>query len=427
MSVTPVTELMTEDVQQDLSLLIHNHNVKLFDYDDSEDSIYNILSSYNKRYRGNGAYYIVNLSNTIKKIMEWKTYLPNIRPFYAVKCNPDNVILELLQSYGFGFDCASQGEIAKVIANKVPADDIIFANPIKENISIVYARAEDVDLLVVDCAMELYKIKTTNHRAKLVLRLKTDDSDSLCRFSHKFGIDMSNVDNIINIIKTLELNLYGLSFHVGSLCKNPKSFYKAIKTCREVFDMCKTKYDINLKLIDIGGGFPGIDTPELSFKGIAEEINHSFTELFPEFDFSDPVCPLKLIAEPGRFIVTDSYTLVLNIIGKKEFVNSETGETEFSYYLNDSTYGSFNCILFDHAHPTLIPYNERDGKVYKSIVFGNTCDGQDMISNECYLPDLAIGEIVFVEKFGAYTTASSSNFNGFQVSPCKYMMFKPTI
>jgi len=416
-------ETTTTENPSDLSTIIHNHGVKLFEYDDSEDSIYNILGTYNKENRGNGAYYIVNLSNTIKKITEWKMHLPNIRPFYAVKCNPDDVILELLQSYGFGFDCASKGEIAKVLSNKVLSEDIIFANPIKETSSITYAREEDVDLLVVDCEMELYKIKTTNHRAKLVLRLKTDDSDSLCRFSHKFGIDISDVDSLINIIKTLKLNLYGVSFHVGSLCKNPKSFYKAIKSCREVYDLCKSKYGIELKMIDIGGGFPGIDIIGLTFKGIVEEINHSFTELFPELDFSDPDCPLKLIAEPGRFISTDSYTLVLNIIGKKEFVDKETDETEFAYYLNDSTYGSFNCMLFDHANPILIPYNERDGKVYKSQVFGNTCDGLDIISKECYLPDLAIGEIVFVKNFGAYTTASSSNFNGFQVSPCKYMMY----
>jgi ornithine decarboxylase len=406
----------------DLSTLIHNHNVQLFEYDDTPDAIYNILSKYIEKNQSSGAYYIVNLSNIKKKIMEWKQYLSNIKPFYAVKCNPNNVILELLNMYGFGFDCASKNEIASLISKSANPENIIYANPCKEPSLISYARSQDVDMLTFDCETELYKIKLNHEHAKLILRIKTDDSDSECRFSMKFGADMVEIEQLVNIMKVLKLNLYGLSFHVGSNCKNPKSFYKAIKSCREIYDLCKQKFNIDLKLIDIGGGFPGSDTEQLTFHGIAEEINNSFAELFPEFDFSDPECPLKLIAEPGRFIVTDSHTLVLNVIGKKYTIDNE-GNKVFAYYLNDSLYGSFNCISFDHAHPKLLPYNERSDKEYKSVVFGNTCDGQDIISSDCQLPDLAIGEVVFVQNFGAYTTASSSNFNGFQVAPCKYMLY----
>ena len=69
----------------DLSTLIHNHNVQLFEYDDTPEAIYNILSKYIEKNQSSGAYYIVNLSNIKKKIMEWKQYLPNIKIFYAVK------------------------------------------------------------------------------------------------------------------------------------------------------------------------------------------------------------------------------------------------------------------------------------------------------------------------------------------------------
>ena len=91
------------------------------------------------------------------------------------------------------------------------------------------------------------------------------------------------------------------------------------------------------------------------------------------------------------------------------------------YYLNDGIYGSFNCIYFDHSVPTILPFNERDGGQYMSTIFGPTCDSIDLICENAMLPDLAIGEWVYVEDFGAYTAASSSAFNGFKTNSFKYI------
>ncbi len=124
-----------------------------------------------------------------------------------------------------------------------------------------------------------------------------------------------------------------------------------------------------------------------------------------EAKFDDTV---TFIAEPGRFFVSSSHTLVVNVIGKKE-----NAEKEFVYYLNDGMYGSFNCVHFDHAKPIICPFNERNGKLYKSKIFGPTCDSMDKISDEIFLPELAIGEWCYIENFGAYTCAAASTFNGF--------------
>jgi ornithine decarboxylase len=69
-----------------------------------------------------------------------------------------------------------------------------------------------------------------------------------------------------------------------------------------------------------------------------------------------------------------------------------------------------------------LPFNERDGKQYKSRIFGPTCDSIDLISEDVMLPELAIGEWVYVENFGAYTIAASSGFNGFRTTMCKYIL-----
>jgi ornithine decarboxylase len=188
-------------------------------------------------------------------------------------------------------------------------------------------------------------------------------------------------------------------------------------------------------------------------------------------DVSDDDLPrLELIAEPGRFFVEASHILLVNLIGKKvKYVkpgtrvgcdasvaphaatassNSNTtnlqvieddnpvphkrarlcsiaGEQRekiFYYYLNDGVYGSFNCIYFDHAKVEVLPYNERDGARYRSIIFGPTCDSMDKIQTDIELPELEIGEWCFVRNFGAYTTAAASDFNGFTKKKAFYIL-----
>ena len=112
------------------------------------------------------------------------------------------------------------------------------------------------------------------------------------------------------------------------------------------------------------------------------------------------------------------------MIAKRKRVNRETGAITYNYTLNDGIYGSMNCIMFDHAKPKIKPFNEREGKTYSCVVYGPTCDSVDVISESCELPDLAIGECVYIEDCGAYTSAAASQFNGFHLTPCEYRLRK---
>jgi diaminopimelate decarboxylase len=398
-----------EQVSLDNSLL-QKFNVKLYG---SDFEIYDIINDYLQDNGSDHAFYIVDLGMLLNSYVNWLQLLPNIKPYYAIKCNPNPVILNALSEMGLNFDCASEAEIKSVIDITEDPNRIIFANPCKMTSQIRYARANDVDLMTFDCEEELYKIKLYHPYAKLILRLIVDDSKSICKFNSKYGTKLEEVEELLNICKTLKLDVVGFSFHVGSGCSDSGIFYEAIHDCKKAVEIAR-RLNIQSSIIDIGGGFPGNIQ---KFEEISKSINNAMNDFFSEELENNTI---RFIAEPGRYFAEKTHTLVLNIIGKKK-IKDKDEETIIIYYLNDGMYGSFNCIYFDHSNPVIMPFNERDGKLHRSRLFGPTCDSMDLITENIMLPELAIGEWVYVENFGAYTIAASSNFNGFKTSVCKYV------
>lgn len=400
--------------------LFQELNVKTYTKD---TDILDIIGTIIEKEYPDSAFFIVDLTTVIGQYKRWKNLLPRVTPHYAIKCNPNNMIIRVLSLLGAGFDCASKNEIRQVLDLGIEPKKIIFANPSKSDDHLAFARAKDVDLLTIDSKEELYKLILYHPDAKIVLRIKVDDSKSVCKFSCKFGLEMDDVEKVLKIAKDAELNIVGVSFHVGSNCGAVEQFDTAIRDARRVFDIGK-EVGFDMDILDIGGGFPGdiydeeLEISEkITFEKIADQINKSIDKYFNEEEYPK----LIIIAEPGRYFASASHTLVLRVIGKKKFINKETKEITCSYTLNDGIYGSFNCIFFDHAEPNIMPYNERDGITYNCVVYGPTCDSIDTISTNCKLPDLAISERVYVPNFGAYTTAAASDFNGFQKTPCVYV------
>lgn len=403
---------LPSDSITDIYNFISDKDVKIFD---AGLNMLEIINQYLEKKKGDQSFIVVDLGDIIRQYSKWQKNLPRVKPYYAVKCNPCPIIIELLNKLGCCFDCASQQEILKTINLGVDPKNIIFANPCKPVDFIKFSRSNDVDLLVVDSSYELYKIKLYHPEAKILIRIQTDDSKSKCKFNSKFGVELESVQEIIELGKILNLNMAGVSFHVGSGCEDHRVYYTALQDCRQVFEIARS-VDIEMYIVDIGGGFPGTDQAKVPFERMADEINRGIDELFSDLPY------VQFIAEPGRYFVASSHTIVCSIINKKEKINKETGEKVYTYYISDGVYKSFSNTIYDYAQPEFIPFNERNEKTYESILYGESCDSLDIISRGCQLPALAIGESIVVNNMGAYTTASSTEFNGFSKAELYYIL-----
>ena len=386
-----------------LSTIIQENAIRIFNDGDAsaEDVIAALIAD---GQIDDAPVFVVDVGCVKRAYDRWRERLPRVTPHYAVKCNSDPVVVQVLAALGSSFDVASYNEISAVLEH-APPERLIFAHPIKNSKTISYARAVDVDLLTFDSSNELLKVALYHPNAELLLRLKVDDTGSACRFSTKFGADSEDVPQLLALARTLGLNVTGVSFHVGSGCVDAQLYAAAIEHALATIETARA-VGMDLATVDIGGGFQS-DT----FDAFAAVIR-PYVERLPQ---------LKFIAEPGRLFVSDAATLVISVIGKKRVVRD--GKVTFVIYANESVYGMFNNLLFDHQTVKLEPFNEREGELYTTKVYGRTCDSIDVIAEECLLPDLAVGERLFVRRMGAYTKASAaSSFNGFEVPKTVYVL-----
>lgn len=375
---------------------------------DSSSNVMSVIEEITNSGLQEEAFYVLDIGDIVKKHQIWKEKLPRVEPFYAVKCNDSLIVLEVLAALGANFDCASKVEINKVLEIGVDPKKIIFANPAKPASHIRHASNVGVDTMTIDNESELHKIFKFHPTAKIVIRIRCDAEVAQCQLGMKFGCDpIYEAPNLIRIARMMNLNIVGISFHVGSGCQDPPVFKRAITHAKKLFDLAK---ELGFKpyLLDLGGGYPG--NKGTSIDKIAEVINSALDENFD----SD----VHVIAEPGRFYVASAFTLATNIHSKRSVRSdkmSPNSVTHNMYYINDGVYGSFNCLLYDHQVVTPIPLKSGCGKITPSSIWGPTCDGLDLVVENMLLHEMDLGDWIIFEDMGAYTLPVASPFNGFPI------------
>ena len=333
-------------------------------------------------------------------------HMPRVQAYYAVKANPDPVIVRSLYKIGASFDVASLAEFRLVYENikELPAkeqqdfiwDKIIYANPTKPR-ETLEALDQYKPLVTFDNLNELKKIKRFAPHAGVVLRVRVPNTGSVVELSSKFGADPSEAVTLIQAAFGLGLVVEGLSFHVGSQCMNFENFVQALNISASVMQEAEARGH-KIKILDIGGGFPAPYHRDVeSIQVLARKINAEIDRLFSK--------ETEIIAEPGRFVVASAATSIAKVIGKAR----RDGKT--CYYIDDGVYQTFSGIIFDHCQYHLKAFKR--GRAEICAVFGQTCDALDTISLSEDLPDLELDDVVYCEAIGAYSNASATWFNGF--------------
>ena len=327
--------------------------------------------------------------------------------YYAVKANPAVEIIDLLRDKGSSFDIASIYELDKVMSRGVGPERISYGNTIKKSRDIRYFFEKGVRMFATDSEADLRNIAKAAPGAKVYVRILTEGSTTAdWPLSRKFGCQTDMALDLMILARDLGLEPYGVSFHVGSQQRDIGAWDAAIGKVKIMFERLRDEVGIELKMINLGGGFPANYIAKTNdLETYASEIIRFLKE-----DFGDGLP--EIILEPGRSLIANAGVLVSEVV-----LISRKSRTALQRWVFTDV-GKFSGLIETLDEAIKYPiYTEKKGEMEEVVIAGPTCDSADiMYENYKYgLPlNLAIGDRLYWFSTGAYTTSYSAvEFNGF--------------
>ncbi|PLV60404.1 type III PLP-dependent enzyme [Thermotoga sp. KOL6] len=345
---------------------------------------------------------LFDLSIVEKKYLEMKSALRKADIYYAVKANSHPRIVSLLSKLGCNFDVASKGEIEKLLALGIDGKRMSFGNTIKREEDIAFAYKNGIKLFAVDSEMEIEKVAINAPGSFVFVRISTDGEDADWPLSRKFGTDPDHALRLLFYAAKMKLRPVGISFHVGSQNLNPESWKKAIEVAGKIFKKAM-RSGLNLSLLNVGGGFPVQHRKPIPS---IEEIGRAIEEAIDEHLWF--VHNLKLIAEPGRYMVGEAGWLVTKVLLKSE----RAGEKWI--YIDAGAFHGLAETLQNFEYELRVLGKEKD-ELEEYHLAGPTCDSIDVIYDKVLLPkSVTLNDLVCFINAGAYTVEYNTQFNGIE-------------
>ena len=332
---------------------------------------------------------IVDCERVRRQYRMLRRALPRVDLHYALKPLPHPAVVQTIIDEGGWLDLATTGEVELVARLGIDPARCIHTHPIKRDIDIRAALDRGVRVMVADNPDEVRKFAAYAGRAELLLRVSYRSPGAVCDLSRKFGCDPEAVLDLARLARSLGVTVRGLSFHVGSQAGDPGKHVEAIESCAALMAAARRDKLGVFDTLDIGGGFP-IDYAKRApdIQRFCAPIRTALARLPRR---------VRVIAEPGRFIVGPSAISVSTVMGRAQ------REGHWWYYLDDGLYGSYSGQLFDHARYPVEALGDDGGKRLPSVLAGPTCDSIDVIAENLMLPQLDVGALIVGRAMGAYT------------------------
>ena len=351
--------------------------------------------------------YVYSRNTFINHFLKLKRAFREINPLvcYSVKANSSLAILKELVGQGAGLDIVSGGELFRALKVGCPAQKIVYASVGKTEQEIEEAVKKGILFFNVESLPELEIVNRIAKKlakfANVALRINPDVEPRTHKFittgklTNKFGIDFENAERILNMRgRFSRIKIRGLHIHIGSQITISGPFVAAI---RKVINFIRTleKRGIPIEYLNIGGGLGIIyqgETPQT-----ADEFARRVLPLLRNSG-------LKIIMEPGRFIIGSAAVLVTEVLylkntPLKKFVIVDAG-------MNDL----IRPALYS-AHHQILPLAKGSVRQEKVDVVGPICESSDFLAKERYLPVVKKGDYLAVMCAGAYGFSMASNYN----------------
>ena len=354
--------------------------------------------------------YIYSAQTLLDHFEKLQQAFRRIKPLicFSVKANSNLAILTLLVQRGAGLDIVSGGELFKALRAGCPPNRIVYASVGKRPEELRSALRVGIFCFNVESVPELVAINAQARRlgrvAPVALRINPDVKAPTHRYittgtaESKFGIDLETVERLL-LTRWHEFpstRLLGVHLHIGSQITHAQPFVWAIQRVGSMIERLR-RHGVEIEWLNLGGGLG------IVYKDERPQTAQAFAKaVLPR------ILPLKvkLILEPGRFIVGNAGILVAQVLYRKEtrgkrFVVVDAGMNDL---IRPALYGAY--------HEVVPVVQDSRRATQECEVVGPICESADVLASRRRLPALEPGEFVAVLGAGAYGFTMASNYNG---------------
>ena len=340
---------------------------------------------------------------------------------FAVKSNSNLSVLKLLKNFGADFDIVSGGELFRVLKAGGTADQCTFAGVGKTREEIEYSLEQGIYSFNVESEAELRFIneiaKERDTIAPVAVRVnpnvdaKTHKYISTGKSENKFGIDFEFIEDLYSKASSefKNIKLRGLQMHIGSQLTQVKPFLEAVEKVSPLVTNLKNTYGI--EFFSIGGGI-GIVYEEALASGKKEWWDEKDPDNKPLTveEYAEKLVPIlsplkiKILLEPGRFMVGNAGALITKVLYKKI-------GTAKNFAIVDAGMGDLIRPALYQGHHEIVPLNNESEQTQVVDIVGPICESGDFFAQNRELPLLQEGDHIALLSAGAYGFVMASNYN----------------
>jgi len=338
---------------------------------------------------------------------------------YATKANSNLAILNLLAQEGAGFDIVSEGELFRVEKAGGDPGKCTFAGVgktraeieagLKKGIYSFNAESEAEVAFINEVAGSLGLVAPIALRVNPNVDAKTHKYISTGKSENKFGIDFSTIREAYARAAALpNVKIRGLQMHIGSQLTSVNPFVEAVEKVLPFVEELKKNYGI--EFFSIGGGIGIVYRDSLASGSLDWWDGHEETPLTIE-EYAGQLVPLlkplglKIILEPGRFMVGNAGILITEVLYEKR------GSAKIFKIVDAGMNDLIRPALYE-GHHEVAPLNEPVTEQTEIVdIVGPVCESGDFFAQDREVPLLNTGDRIALLSAGAYGFAMASNYN----------------
>ncbi|WP_330361466.1 diaminopimelate decarboxylase [Butyrivibrio sp. VCB2006] len=351
------------------------------------------------------------LVDNAKAVYDAFSWNKGFKEYFAVKATPNPVLMDILKGIGCGFDCSSQTELMLSEAVGACGADIMFSSNDTPEEEFVYADKLGAiinldDFTHIDFLEEtIGKIPETiscRYNPGGVFKMSNGIMDN--PGDSKYGMTKDQLFEAFKVLKSKGAKNFGIHAFLASNTVTNEYYPILAGQLFELAVELQKETECKIAFINLSGGV-GIpylpDQEGNDIKAIGEGVKEQFEKILVPAGMGD----LAIFTEMGRFMMGPYGALVTKAIHEKHIYKEYIGVDACAVNLmRPAMYGAYHHIT------VLGKENAPCDHVYD--VTGSLCENNDKFAIDRKLPEIEMGDYLFIHDTGAHGFSMGYNYNG---------------